>query len=157
MQYGHLKVTLAAVVGLLLLTAPAGAQFFDDCEVCDDSDLTKPQCVDAEPTEMGTTDCTAPVIGFCDDDDPSGEPCWGDDPWIVRSFELRPDGTFAVAANASSATSLDGQVESVGAEVPGLSVSARIMERNCQGLILERLYGEAVTRSLALETERIII
>jgi hypothetical protein len=155
MRHGMLMGALGGmVVMFLLLAAPAGAQF-EDCEVCDDSDWTDTKCVDADWTEMGSTECEAPSVGQCPDD-PKLD-CWGDDPHFASSLQIRPDGTLAWGPAVEAAESVDVQAQRKGLEAFGFSGHARITERSCKGLILDRLYGESTARKLAEQTELIVI
>ena len=47
--------------------------------------------------------------------------------------------------------------ELVWAEALGFSAEARILERNCKGLIVDRVYGAAVMRALAKESNLLVI
>ena len=155
MNHGMLMGVLTGVVAMfLILAAPAGAQW-SECEVCDDSDWTATECVDAPWTQRGSTECEAPSVGQCPDE-PNLD-CWGDDPELWTSLHIRPDGTLEWVPTGASNRSPDEQARPIGPGAFRFSGHAKITERSCKGLILDRLYGESTARKLAQQTELIVI
>lgn len=154
MRHGKLTGMLSGLVAtLLIFAAPAAAQ---TCEVCDDSDLSQTKCVAADWTEMGWSECDDPEgnVGACPEQE--GKPdCWGQ---MARALDVRPDGTLTLAATGGPNDVAPGEAaQTMGVDAFGFSAHARIMERNCKGLILDRLYGEVTIRRLAAETAVIVI
>lgn len=155
MRHRRVMGTIGGMLAVFLIFAAPTAAQSEDCEVCDDSDITETECVEADWTQRGSTDCKAPSSGFCPDD--PDHDCWGEDPHQASAFDVRPDGTLDRIATGGSDLSQEGGIQPVGIEALGFSSDARIMERNCKGLILDRLYGESTARALAAETELIVI
>lgn len=156
MQHRSVMGTIGGMLAIFLIfAAPAAAQF-EDCEVCDDSDWTKTVCVEADWTQMGSTNCTPPdgEVGPCLAQILN---CWGSGPEFASALDFRPDGTFQQAAMEDANGSTVGRYERAAVEELGLSPNARIMERNCKGLILKRFYGLLTARALTAESDLIVI